>query len=343
MPRRAGPLRRARAEVRYASWAVRLLLRPLVLFVVVVIVGAVIEHQFGPGHDWSQAFFVSYTLMFLEHIEPTPEHPLAQLMHYGQPLLGVILVSEGVLRLGLNLLNKDANARKWVECMAKATKGHVIICGLGTVGFRVAEELRAMGVEVFAVEQDPTGMFVVRARELGVSVVAGDARSENLLRDLNVADARAVIVATNDDLANLEIAMDVREIRKDIPIVMRLFDQKLADKVKATLGVNVSVSTSRLAAPLFASAALDPSVVGTHRVGGTILVVVEVAIGATSALSGRTIGEVAGMGMTVIAVRPPAAVWELAPRPERGLVQGDQVQVLVPSARMEELHRLAAG
>ena len=104
--------------------------------------------------------------------------------------------------------------------MAKATKGHVIVCGLGTVGFRVAEELRAMGIEVFAVERNVDGMFVTRAREIGVGVVAGDARSENLLRDLNVASARAVIVATNDDLANLEIAMDVREMHASVRIVV---------------------------------------------------------------------------------------------------------------------------
>lgn len=343
MPRTAGPFRRVRAEARYAWWAARLLVRPLVLFGIVVVIGAVIEHELGGSDTWSHAFFVSYTLMFLEFIESAPPHPLSQVMHYVQPLVGVILVSEGLLRVGLNLLNRDANARKWVECMARATGGHVIVCGLGSVGFRVAEELRAMGLEVFAVEQDAAGMFVERARLAGVHVLVGDARSENLLRDLNVTDARAVIVATNDDLANLEIAMDVRELRRDVPIVMRLFDQKLADKVKATLGVNVSVSTSRLAAPLFASAALDPSVVGTHRVGSTILVVVEVTIGATSSLRGRTFGELAAMGMTVIAVRPPSAAWELSPRADRWFTEGESLQVLVPSARLEELHRLAAG
>jgi hypothetical protein len=50
------------AEARYASWAARLLIRPLVLFVVVVVIGALVEHEFGPGHPWSQAFFISYTL-----------------------------------------------------------------------------------------------------------------------------------------------------------------------------------------------------------------------------------------------------------------------------------------
>lgn len=334
---------RAMAEIRYAGWAARVLARPLALFAAVVVLGAVIEHEFAPQPSWSQAFFVSYTLMFLEHLASTPEHWVAQAMHYVQPLVGIVLVSEGVLRLGINLLDRDRNARIWVSAMAMSSKGHVIVCGLGSVGFRVAEELLGMGIPVFAVELDEKGAFVQKGREIGVHVVIGDARSENLLRELNVAQARAAIVATDDDLANLEIAMDVRELRRDVPIVMRLFDQKLANKVKAMLGVNVSVSTSRLAAPLFASAALDPSVVGTHRVGDTVLVVVQVALGATSSLRGRTFGELAGMGMTVIAVRKPEGAWELAPRPDRWFTEGEQLQILVPSTRVEELHRLAAG
>ena len=192
MPKRLPPGRRLRAELLYLAWALQVLARPLILMVVVVCLGAVVEHEFGYAAGsaqptWSYAFFVSYCLLFLEHIEPTPEHPLAQIVHYGQPLVGVILVSEGLLRLGVNLLNRDTNARNWVGIMAATTKGHVILCGVGSVGLRIVEELRAMNVEVFAVEKDPQGMYVDRARLLGASVLIGDGRAENLLRELNVA------------------------------------------------------------------------------------------------------------------------------------------------------------
>jgi Trk K+ transport system NAD-binding subunit len=281
--------------------------------------------------------------MFLEHIEPTPEHPLAQVMHYLQPLVGVILVSEGLLRLGVNLLNRDTNDRNWVGIMAATTRGHVIVCGVGSVGLRIVEELQAMNVEVFAVEKNPHGVHVERARQLGARVLFGDARAENLLRELNVPTARAVIIATDDDLANLEIAMDIREIRKDVPIVMRLFDQRLAQKVKATLGIEVSVSTSGLAAPLFASAALDPAVVGTHRVGDTILVVIQVTLAAKSPLRGLRITDLARRGLNVVAIRTPIGPWELSPEPERMCSEDDRLQILVPSARIEEVHDLATG
>ncbi|MCB9689194.1 MAG: NAD-binding protein [Alphaproteobacteria bacterium] len=342
------PLRRLHAELLYARHGVRVLARPLLLFVVVVLIGGVVEHEFGsspgsPPQTWTRAFFVSYTLMFSEHLEETPTHVLAQLMHYGQPLLGVLVVSEGILRLGVNLLNRESNARTWVEIMAATTKQHVILCGLGSVGFRVAEELVSMGVEVFAVERDPNGQFVERARMLGVHVLIGDARAEDLLVQLHIDKARAIIVATDDDLANLEIAMDAREIAKDVHVVMRLFDQRLAQKVRSVLGIEASVSTSRLAAPLFASAALDPGVVGTHRIGETVLVVVQVRVGEGSVLRGQSYGSLSGRGMTVVGVRGENGQWELSPKPDRWFTVGEQLQVLVKSDQVDELHRIAAG
>ncbi|MEQ1565578.1 MAG: NAD(P)-binding protein [Myxococcota bacterium] len=336
-----------RREAMYAGWAARAIARPLVL-VVVAAIGAVVEHEYGhapgePPPSWSYAFFVSYCLLFLEHLESTPEHPLAQLMHYLQPLIGVILVSEGILRLGLDLMNKQANARVWVGIMASTTSGHVIVCGLGSVGFRIVEELRAMKVEVFAIERDAAGPFVDRARQLGVEVVIGDGRSENLLRDLHPERARAVILATDDDLANMEIAMDLRELTPDVPIVMRLFDQRLAQKVKATLGVQVSVSTSRLAAPLFASAALHPSVVGAHRVGDTVLVVVQVTVNPASSLRGRTVATLGALGLTVVSIRGGGGSWEVQPAADRMVSGGDQLQLLVASERVDEVQALALG
>jgi Trk K+ transport system NAD-binding subunit len=198
-----------------------------------------------------------------------------------------------------------------------------------------------MGVEVYAIEKDPNGQFVERARQLGARVLIGDARDEHLVRDLHVREARAVILATDDDLANMEIAMDVRETTPDVPIVMRLFDQRLAQKVKATLGVQVSVSTSRLAAPLFASAALHPAVVGTHRVGETVLVVVQLAIEPSSSLRALRVRELTERGLVVVAVRGEGGGWEAPAPPERMLSAGDQVQLLVPSDRVTEIQALS--
>ena len=339
-------LTRLRAEASYLLLSSRVLVGPGLGLLLVLATGALVQRHFGampgrPAPSWGDAFFISYCLLLLEHLERAPPHPLAQVVHYVQPFVGVLLLGEGITKFGLAIFRKQSNPRTWVQIMAASSRGHVILCGLGTVGFRVLEELVAMEVPVFVIERDGEGPFVARARELGAELLVGDARAEGLLRSLNLGRARAIIVATDDDLANLEIAMDVREIAPEISIVMRLFDQRLAHKVQSTLGIQVSVSTSKLAAPLFASAALDPTVINTHRVGDRSLVVMELAVG--GALAGRSPAELArDQGITVVGLTRGGSTWEVPPDPGRRLAPQDRVQLLVDSKRIAEVRALCS-
>ncbi len=306
-------------------------------------VGTLIERHWGapPGGvspRWDEAMFTAYTLLLGEMGAPLPADPWAQAVLYLMPLFGIVFVAEGVLKLGFTVFNKRDNAEEWIRIMASKSRDHVVLCGLGSVGFRVLEELLALDEQVFVIERDGDGEFIARARALGVEVLIGDARTENLLRSLNVTAARAVIIVTNDDLANLEIAMDVREIRTDVPIILRLFDQRLAQKVKHTMGIQVSLSTSMVAAPLFASAALDTHVVGTHRVGGKLLLVVELVVGPR--LAGQTGTSLLRQhGLTLVA-RARDSVWRTEVGPDETIVVGDRVQVMVPSHRVAEARAL---
>ncbi len=291
--------------------------------------------------SWSEAFFDAYFLMFFEPVAAVPDHPAGQVIQYAMPLLGIVVAAEGLLKLGLTVFQKDSDPERWMETLASTARNHVILCGLGSVGFRVLEELTGLGEQVFAIEQNGDSAFLARARQLGAEVLIGDARAEELLRKLNVARARAVIVATDNDLANLEIAMDVREIRADVPIVLRLFDQRLASKVQKTLGFEVSLSTSRLAAPLFAAAALEPSVVGAHRVGGEVQAVLEIEVAAGGGIQGLTVSEVIGTHrLTVLAVRPRGGDWKPQPQVATRLSAGDRIQVMVRGSEVARVHAL---
>ncbi len=62
--------------------------------------------------------------------------------------------------------------------------------------------------------------------------------------------------ATDDQLANLEIALDAREINPGIKVVMRMFDVEFARKVEKGFGIHTAFSCSALTAPIFAAAAM---------------------------------------------------------------------------------------
>ena len=337
-------VRRAWAELAFFGRALRVLVRPMLTLIVAFGIGTVIERRWGapPGGvppRWDEAAFTSYSMLLGETGVALPADPWAQVVLYLMPLIGIVFVAEGVIKLGFTVFDKREHPEEWVRIMAEKNRGHVILCGLGSVGFRVLEELVALDEQVFAIERDPNGEFVQRARALGAEVLVGDARTENLLRSLNVAAARAVIIATDDDLANLEIAMDVRDIRVDVPIILRLFDQRLAQKVRQTMGIQVSLSTSMVAAPLFASAALDAHVVGTHRVGGgALLLVVELGVGPR--LAGKTATTLLREHALTLVARQRSVGWQTDLDPDDALEVGDRVQVMVPSHRVAEARAL---
>ena len=90
--------------------------------------------------------------------------------------------------------------------------GHVIVCGIGNVGFRVVEELLKQGERVVAIERSRDNAFIATARREGVPVIIGEATVPEVLRQARAATARAVIAATSKELVNLEIGLMVREL-----------------------------------------------------------------------------------------------------------------------------------
>src|SRR5207248_2153181 len=113
-----------------------------------------------------------------------------------------------------------------------------------------------------------------------------DVRSAGVLEQANIKNARALVCATDDDLANLNIALDARKVKPGIRVVMRLFDDDLVAKTKLAFEIE-AFSTSALAAPALAVAALDPAIRNSFEVGGRLMVVAELTV--DQPLQGRTV------------------------------------------------------
>lgn len=95
---------------------------------------------------------------------------------------------------------------------ARRSSGHVVVCGLGRLGALLAQELRAAGYGVVAIESDPRNAAIGECREDGVTVLIGDATDHTLLRATGVKRARFLFAVTGDDGTNAEIAIDARRL-----------------------------------------------------------------------------------------------------------------------------------
>lgn len=123
-------------------------------------------------------------------------------------------------------------------------------------------------------------------------MILGDARDPETLQAASVTTARCLVMVTTDDVTNLEAALLARSLRADLRVVLRLFEEDFARRVKVAFGINHSRSVSYLAAPAFAASMVGSEVIDTIPVGRRVLLVAEVHVGARSRLEGRPFHEV---------------------------------------------------
>ena len=186
---------------------------------------------------------------------------------------------------------------------------HVIVAGLGSIGYRVALGIAARGVPVVAVEVNDDGRFVSPARAAGIPVVIADARHPEILGELRLSTARAIVAATDDDLVNLSAALNARALRPDIRVVVRLFDPEFALRVQHGFNIRFTRSVSHLAAPAFAAAAVGSEVVATVPVGDKrVILFARLRVPAGSKLEGRLASSLGDAGaLRVLAVADPGS------------------------------------
>jgi Trk K+ transport system NAD-binding subunit len=144
-------------------------------------------------------------------------------------------------------------------------KGHVILCGLGRLGYFVADGLLRRGEKVLIIEANEASPAIEYFRSRGADVYIGDARLPRVLQDAGVARARALYSVINGDLANLEIARNARSFRPDLRLILRIFDESMSRSVKENLDLQLSFSMSAIADETFLNALQPRSTLTTRR------------------------------------------------------------------------------
>lgn len=151
--------------------------------------------------------------------------------------------------------------------------GHVLVIGMGNVGYRVVEELAAAGTEIVALDRDSEAPYLAAVREQA-AIVTGDARLPDVLAKARIRSARAVIAVTGDDAANLSIGLAAHQLNPQVRTIVRLFDPDFARKVESSLSVDGAMGASRIAAPTFVAAALEEGVVRGFLLGDELVALI---------------------------------------------------------------------
>jgi len=291
----------------------------------------------GQGIGWAEAFHAAFKLVFLETVLPLPRDFGLQMLFILAPLIGLAVVADGVLRFGVALFNRRERKEAWQVAIASTYRDHIVICGLGKVGYRVVKELLNLGEEVVGIEHNAAGPFLEEIRRMDVPVLLGDARQREMLEKARVQEASAIVACTQDDLTNLDIALDARSLQPGIKVVLRMFDAQLAERVRNGFGIHTAFSTSALAAPVFAAAATRAQIEHSFYVGDVLMNAARATVQAGSALEGRTIAQLERELDISVILHGEQDHLDLHPAPEITLRAGD---CLVVFASLKALARL---
>jgi voltage-gated potassium channel len=104
-----------------------------------------------------------------------------------------------------------------------------LVIGGGKVGRAAAAALKARGLTVHILEQDPT--IAAKLGDVADKVFVGPAADRELLRKAGLDRAPAVILTTNDDSINIYLAVYCRRLNPELRIISRITHEKNLEAV----------------------------------------------------------------------------------------------------------------
>lgn len=314
---------------------------PLLFFTVAVIGGglayfAIADLVGAKIPSLAEAIYIVLTAAFLQPAGEFPEHFSLQIFHFLMPLIGIIILAQGLADFGILLFNRRARSKEWEMAVASTMNNHIVLIGLGHLGYRVAQRLHELGKNVVVVEINLGSHTTVAARDLGIPVIQGDARHPGALEAANIKDARTIILASQEDAMNLQIALKARSLNPDVQVVIRIFDEDFAHSLQDQFGFT-ALSATEMAAPVFAAAASGADVTNPISIEGQQLSLARLTIPPSSSLADKTVGFVEdNYHLNIILLRHDHQS-EMHPTDMRPLHAGDTLAVL---GGPEQLSRL---
>ncbi|MFQ5407181.1 MAG: potassium channel family protein [Anaerolineales bacterium] len=295
--RRRGTRRRLiRAGLRDTLVLLREFSSALVLFAGTLLFGAIfyqtLAGQTGAApSSYGETLYLILTMIFLQAGGAFPEPWYLQLFFFVMPVVGLAILGRGAADFAVLLFNRQARGEAWQVAIASTYSEHIVLIGVGHLGFRVARQLHNMGASVVAIERDPDAGLIGAVEEMGFPIIAGDATRAEVLRKSGVDRAAAVVLCTSDDVVNLKIALKVHEMNPETRIVVRIFDDEFARGVQQQFAIDQAISGSALAAPAFAAAAISADMLPPVTIAGRTLSMTRFSVRPRSKLAGMTIGE----------------------------------------------------
>jgi len=265
------------------------------------------------GWDWGDSVYM--TVITLTAVGYEEVHPLSPA---GRTFTSFILAG-GITGMGLwfafltsfivELDLRHVLRQRRIQIEIKKMENHVIVCGAGRTGTQVVEELLVAGESFVVLERDLRKVEQLHELLPDLLIIEGDATVDHYLEEAGIERARGLITCLSADTDNLFVCLTARDLRPDLEIVARAYEEETVPKLFRA-GANHVVSPNASGAIRMASFMLRPSVVSfldvATRSPDLTLRLEQETVAASSPLAGRTLMDARipqNTGLIVIALR----------------------------------------
>ena len=231
------------------------------------------------GTDWlTAAYFVTTTMTTTGYGDIAPDHTRVV-----DVAMAMVLMLLGTVFTGIFIAFATARLTRaqWVRMQGLRPihrRGHIVVCGCGSIGTGVIDLLLEFNYPLVVVERNPDPALVGRARDRGFALLTGDASRDDTLGLCNLAGAHSLLALTNSDTLNLEIALGARARNPSMPIVLRIAEAAFAESIARHFGFQTTFSVAALAAPVFAGLSRLPGARGRIAFDGQEFAIGEVEV-----------------------------------------------------------------
>ncbi|MBN4006310.1 NAD-binding protein [Nostoc sp. LPT] len=214
-------------------------------------------------------------------------------------------------------------------------KDHVVLIGLNRVGQRVASLLQEFKQPLVGISSTAINADFLNKIPLIIDNIT------DALGKVNLANSKSVVVVTDDDMENLEIALMAYAKSPTTRVIIRTYDQYFRDNVARLFPYAQVICTSAISAEVFAATAFGENILSLFNFDTQTILVVEYMIEAGDTLNGLLLAEVAyGFGVVPILYqsfkRSPV---KLMPADHTQLTIGDRLIVLANSNSLQQIER----
>ena len=242
----------------HEPWRLRRIIDPIlgsfIAAAIILFVAGVVYFRFAFPADWLMAaYFVLTTMTTSGYGDIVPSHD-----DPGQIIAAMVLMAAGISFGGIfiALISSRLTRAQWVRMQGLRRvrrRGHIVVCGAGSIGSGVIELLLGFDRPLVVVETRPDPAMVERAQDGGFDLLTGDASRDETLELCNLRAAHSLVALTNIDTLNLEIALGARARNPTMPAVLRIAEATFAASIARHFDLQTTFSVAALAAPAFAS------------------------------------------------------------------------------------------